>query len=1349
MRYLKIRKMLSVIVAAFLLLGLFPSSIVKVKAINEKIWFQNFEGKDADKSFITSNNVLASITDADKYDGQKSLKYQVKYSGDPSVSSGSIVLNSMDGPINTTGMEYLIMYIKDTQGSNTLKASLTDSKGFESEFNWRSVSTVKNQWIKYYIPMSDFSGIDKTSITQIRIGEWNAGTYYIDGVFFDVSLNGDLPSLVPEVPTANPVSGKYNSERKVELSTVSKNADIYYSIDGTEPNMDSSLYVSPITVNKDTTIKAFAIKQGNKSATETFKYTIDSAVPENVVASPEVNKYSNPIDITLSSSTSSSEIFYTIDGSEPTQHSTKYEKPIHIDKTTTIKALAVKNGVEGNVVTFKYQFPEVPTTPSPDVAPGKYLSNQRVRLLSDSDANIYYTLDGTTPTSASTKYTQNILIDKHTTIKALAERDGLYSNVVTLEYSIVPYSPTADKVPGTYDDSAVVELRCATDKVIIYYTLDGSTPSINSTRYTNPLLITKNQTIKAVAYDAVKDGISDVGEFNYVINKTGKLVNPTSLPASGVYSRTQKVELNTTTEGAEIYYTLDGSVPTTSSNKYTSPITVSKNTVIKSISVKDNRKSDVTISDYTIDKTPTPFLKADGKVLRKDYGSGDAVTLHGTNAGSWLVMEGWMSPTNSPDQKTTIETLTNRFGEEKAWELINLYQDNWWKEIDFDNVKKEGMNVIRLPFSYFEMLNNDGTLKESAFKRMDWFIEESSKRGLYVILDMHGAPGSQNGKDHSGDITKPDKGDLFGNEENIKKTEFLWSKIAERYRDNPWVAAYDLLNEPGGAVGTVQFELYDRLYKAVRAQDKNHVISIEAIWEPYHLPNPKIYGWENVLYQYHFYGWSNTGDSVAQSNFTDSKVPMVNELTNYNVPLLVGEFTLFNNLQSWEYALKTYEEQGWNYTTWCYKVTGSGSSWGLYTGDPEKVDIYNDTEEAIRNKWSKVGTDTSFKRNDYYADTIRAFSNPASRNTDKKINIADFESNDVTFEAGSGAIASIDKENKIGKASVKLVITGNEKPDGTKQYVSIKPSKVLDLTDDASGFPNYLVFDVYNGTGTNRSVYVTLVDKNGKMITVQTQTSTPSLKGAWSKVTLRLSDASGDIDKSQIVEIRLAMRYAGTYNFDNILVAKSFSSNVEYESRIVTNKAELTEVLEKAKNIDKTKYTEASVIALEKSVQSASVIYEDKAASQTEVNEATDLVSNAIESLKLLPDKSKLIEAINEAGKIDESKYTKESIEALIKAVKSANELLGDKNTTQEDVDNVIKSVREALSKLVLVNGNNNPDPTNPSNTNNPSNTDNTGASTDNLPKTGSEVGTSALLIMGALAIITGEALRRRNAVKR
>ena len=91
--------------------------------------------------------------------------------------------------------------------------------------------------------------------------------------------------------------------------------------------------------------------------------------------------------------------------------------------------------------------------------------------------------------------------------------------------------------------------------------------------------------------------------------------------------------------------------------------------------------------NYVINTIPSNFLKADGKVLRNNYGTGDVVTLRGTNAGGWLVTENWQCPVDAKDQRYALEVLTQRFGAAKAWELLNVYQDNWWTEADFDACK--------------------------------------------------------------------------------------------------------------------------------------------------------------------------------------------------------------------------------------------------------------------------------------------------------------------------------------------------------------------------------------------------------------------------------------------------------------------------------------------------------------------------------------------------------------------------------------------------------------------------------------------------------------------------------------
>lgn len=231
------------------------------------------------------------------------------------------------------------------------------------------------------------------------------------------------------------------------------------------------------------------------------------------------------------------------------------------------------------------------------------------------------------------------------------------------------------------------------------------------------------------------------------------------------------------------------------------------------------------------------FLKTQDKILRNNYGMGSKIILRGVNAGGWLLQELWMCPTRSSnviqDQKTIEQTLVRRFGEEQAQELLDTYYDSFWTEKDFDNCAEMGMNVLRLPFWYLNIVDNNGNLRADAFDRTDWFVEQAGQRGIYVILDMHGAPGSQNDKDHSGDVNS-NLGLWRGADVSYNQQLFveIWKRIAEHYKGNPTVAGYDLLNESACADGEFTNEqvwnLYDNAYDAIRAIDKDHIIIMEA-----------------------------------------------------------------------------------------------------------------------------------------------------------------------------------------------------------------------------------------------------------------------------------------------------------------------------------------------------------------------------------------------------------------------------------------------------------------------------------------------------------------------------------------
>lgn len=541
---------------------------------------------------------------------------------------------------------------------------------------------------------------------------------------------------------------------------------------------------------------------------------------------------------------------------------------------------------------------------------------------------------------------------------------------------------------------------------------------------------------------------------------------------------------------------------------------------------------------------PERFLKADGKVLRNQGGKGEVVTLRGTNIGGWQLMEAWMCPTNAPDQKTAIETLTERFGKEKAEELFKIYEQSWWQERDFDHMKELNFNVIRLPISSYNLLDEQGKLREDTLGTYDWFIKECEKRDIYVIIDLHAAPGSQNGRDHSGDASGSK---LYTDLRAQDLTVSLWEQIAEHYKGNPTVVGYDLLNEAEGNEqerapwGKVQLPYFDRLYQAIRAIDPDHLIIINAVWEPTNIGHPSEYGWENVMYEYHFYCWSGTDNANVQRSFTNSKVTLNNQV-GHEVPVLIGEFTLFDKLNSWEHALKVYEENGWSWTTWTYKTVDMGN-WGIYNSKSSStpdVNIYSDSLETIESKWSKLDTDTYFVKNQYLFDLLKVMADPklAEGNPRKWYQKV---TGDISLRAGRDAQVSVVSSSSLNSDReesqiIYLEVTGNEKiPTNTSRNVCIPPT--IRNSVDATGL-NYLIFSVYTNQG-NRSLNVTLVDKNGATWSNYTSKAVMPSTNQWEKVFLDISNAA--IDLSAIIEIRIGANLPGRYYFDDIYFAGSYA----------------------------------------------------------------------------------------------------------------------------------------------------------------------------------------------------------------
>ena len=418
------------------------------------------------------------------------------------------------------------------------------------------------------------------------------------------------------------------------------------------------------------------------------------------------------------------------------------------------------------------------------------------------------------------------------------------------------------------------------------------------------------------------------------------------------------------------------------------------------------RKTNVS-KDSTIDNQ-TNLVQARGKALYdKD---GNYLLLRGVNAGNLLVSEGWLSPFSigekldeegniiyDHDNLPTYPTLpmeksiegfkaNPNLNDEQRKELIDIYRHNWFSEIDFKNVKDMGLNTIRLPFYWRDILeekNGQFVRKEEteAFSYLDEFVSNCKKYGLYCVLDLHGTVGGQNGYEHSGNM---EAADLWKKKECQDATADLWKYVAEHYTRTARelgesIATYDIMNEPcadfdnpnSGTNMKICAPVFDQIYKAIRSVDDQHVITIEGVWSFNNFTNPKDYGWENVQYETHFYNWNA------------SKVPYwlfnsYHELHNwghdYEVPYFIGEFTFFEDKDAWQKQLSMYEKRGYSWTMWTYKASVTGwwtTSWSVYTqklnlvDGKKKANLKTDTFDVLKDAFEKTNTLYCEKSNTY------------------------------------------------------------------------------------------------------------------------------------------------------------------------------------------------------------------------------------------------------------------------------------------------------------------------------------------------------------------------------------------------
>ncbi len=370
---------------------------------------------------------------------------------------------------------------------------------------------------KLYSGMS-FTDGEEYNVTGLYL-QYNA-TKEIMPRYSDDIVPVSTPATQVEKPTFSPEAGTYTEAQTVTISCATENATIYYTVDGTTPDMNSTVYSEPLSITGTTTVKAFAVKDDmDDSEVATATYTI--VTPQN----GDFGLVSSANDIT----TDGTYLLVCVSAGTAA--------------TSTVSSSALQTAsvaITDNVITTTYNAESKPYAVTIETAAGgyyirlnngKYVNNASGTGIAAGETAssvwAFNSYDGgmiVQNTSNSNRFIGGSTA-AGTTYKAYAASNlGGEANPVVMLFKkdLVPSTesvatPTFSPEAGTYTEAQTVTISCATENATIYYTVDGTTPDMNSTVYSEPLSITETTTVKAIA---VKEGFidSEVAEAEYVIS---------------------------------------------------------------------------------------------------------------------------------------------------------------------------------------------------------------------------------------------------------------------------------------------------------------------------------------------------------------------------------------------------------------------------------------------------------------------------------------------------------------------------------------------------------------------------------------------------------------------------------------------------------------------------------------------------------------------------------------------------------------------------------------------------------------------------------------------------------------
>ena len=340
------------------------------------------------------------------------------------------------------------------------------------------------------------------------------------------------------------------------------------------------------------------------------------------------------------------------------------------------------------------------------------------------------------------------------------------------------------------------------------------------------------------------------------------------------------------------------------------------------------------------------FLSTQGKAIVNE--AGDTIILRGMGLGGWMLQEGYMLQTASfaNAQYQIRGKIEELIGDANTQEFYDKWLENHVTKADIDALKEWGFNSVRLPMHYNlftlpieeEPVQGQNTWLTRGFEMTDSLIAWCAENEMYVILDLHAAPGGQ-GYDQGISDYDPNKPSLWESQANRDKMAALWGQLAARYVDEPWVAGYDLLNEPNWNLpGNVLLRsLYVQVINEIREIDQTHIIFIEGNWFANDFTGLTPPFDDNMVYSPHKY-WSYNDQGSIQW--------VLDIRDNYNVPLYLGESGENSNVWFRD-AIKLLEDNHIGWAWWPMKKVESISG-------PLSV-IKTPAYQSLLNYWENGG----------------------------------------------------------------------------------------------------------------------------------------------------------------------------------------------------------------------------------------------------------------------------------------------------------------------------------------------------------------------------------------------------------